>query len=89
MSSQQKFKAPEQPKKPFLFTARKKKEKRNKSGFIPALYSQLTEEEKQPVLSSMAAYNSLYGDKPYFEPEQYYQQIYKQALRLYGGVLNV
>lgn len=63
----------------------RKKEKRNKSGLLPSLYSQLTEEEKKAVSGAMIAYNNLYSDRPFFEAEQFYQQIYRNMKRLTTG----
>lgn len=58
---------------------------RNKSGLLPHLYSQLTEEEKNKVKTSMTAYNNIYSDQPYYEVDQYYQQIFRRVLGLRGG----
>lgn len=80
---------PDQKKKNFdLINIKKKKEKRNKSGLLPQLFANLTETEKQEVKASMVAYNNIYGDQPYYEPEQYYQQIYKKS-KLIKGAANV
>ena len=55
---------------------------RNKSGLLPALYSQLTNDEKADVKANMTIYNATSLDKPYFEPEQFYQQVYKGVTKI-------
>lgn len=64
------------------------KSKRYKSNLLPSLYSQLTEEEQADVKNSMISYNTMYADKPFYEPSQFYQMIYKRtsAIQFTQGV---
>lgn len=51
--------------------------RRTKSGLHPATYSALSESEKTAVETAMLAYNQQYADQPYFEIEEFYQQIFR------------
>lgn len=79
---------PEQKRKNFdLINLKRKKIKRNKSELLPQLYASLSDEEKTKVKYSMVAYNNIYSDQAFYEPEEYYQIIYRQAKQLTEGSL--
>ncbi|MHC1757521.1 MAG: hypothetical protein AB9861_19160 [Methanosarcina sp.] len=50
---------------------------RSRSGFHPSTYLSLSESEKAAVRAAMQAYNRQYCDRPYFEIEEFYQNVYR------------
>jgi len=49
--------------------------KHNKSGLLPALYSQLSPDEQQKIRVQMKEYNETTRYAPFFEVEQFYQRV--------------
>lgn len=50
---------------------------RLRSGLHPALYSSLSDSEKAAVKAAMKAYNLRNPSEPFYELEEFYQQVYR------------
>lgn len=50
---------------------------RSRSGLHPSTFQSLPESEKTAVRAAMQAYNQQYLDRPYFEIEEFYQNVYR------------
>ncbi|WP_440944982.1 hypothetical protein ACSAZL_06390 [Methanosarcina sp. T3] len=50
---------------------------RQRSGFHPSLYASLSKTEQAAVRAAMAAYNKRNPSTPYYEVEEFYQQVYR------------
>lgn len=62
--------------------------KRSKSGLLPQLFSRLSPDEKQQVEAAMNSYNTIYADHPYYEPEQFYQVIFRRGWHNFKSTKN-
>jgi hypothetical protein len=50
---------------------------RQRSGFHPSTYASLSATEQAAVKAAMTAYNQRNPSGPYFEVEEFYQQVYR------------
>jgi len=52
---------------------------RQRSGRHPSLYASLSETEQAEVRKAMIAYNQRNPKRPFFEVEEFYQQVYRDG----------